>query len=86
LVLFCLLIIILSLIWNILTKQFKINNNENNNNCVLIGHKKGRKNNLFENVLLWKRKKTFSLPQYEKQQQLNKKDLTTIKNIKELRF
>ncbi|CAK5116810.1 unnamed protein product [Meloidogyne enterolobii] len=64
--LFCLLILLLALIWNYLTKQLK-NKNEENNNCILIGHCKRR--HKFENILLWKRKqKTFPLPQFEQQQ------------------
>nr|CAD2199957.1 unnamed protein product [Meloidogyne enterolobii] len=66
--LFCLLILLLALIWNYLTKQLKNKNEENNNNCILIGHNKRR--HKFENILLWKRKqKTFPLPQFEQQKQ-----------------
>uniref|UniRef100_A0A1I8BKU8 ZP domain-containing protein n=1 Tax=Meloidogyne hapla TaxID=6305 RepID=A0A1I8BKU8_MELHA len=87
--LLCLLILLLALIWNYLTKQLK-NNEDKNNNCVLIGHK--RRNKL-ENILLWRRKqKTFPLPQFEQQQkdryfsasimdtgrQFNNNNLTTV--------
>nr|CAD2183084.1 unnamed protein product [Meloidogyne enterolobii] len=84
--LFCLLILLLALIWNYLTKQLK-NKNEENNNCILIGHNKRR--HKFENILLWKRKqKTFPLPQFEqqKQQQLKFKEASILDMDKDRQF